>query len=84
MAPIDILNFLSAAAPVVASVASAVSGSGRSECEQQKVVHNTTNNITITYNNHFYINSPNDALNIVSQMQKQMPNLISGETRYKL
>lgn len=83
MTPLDIVNVLTAAAPIVATVASAAL-KPEPVVEVRKEQPNITNNISVTYNNYFYISTPQEAMAIASQMQKQMPNLIPPENRYSL
>ena len=91
MVPFDIVKVLTAAAPIVATVASACKSEKEKPVEVIKeapVTKNITkNNINVTYNNYFYINSPKEAIDIASRMQNQMNQMFSGnssETRYML
>ena len=78
-----LLDILTAAAPIVASVAS-IASKPEPVVEVRKEQPNITNNISVTYNNYFYTSSPQEAMGIASQMQKQIPNFIPSENRYSL
>ena len=83
MTPLDIVNVLTAAAPIVATVAS-IANKPEQIVEVRKEQPNITNNISVTYNNYFYTSSPQEAMGLASQMQRQMPNFIPSENRYSL
>lgn len=84
MTPADIVKVLAAAAPIVATVASAANKSENVVVER-KETPNITNNISVTYNNYFYTNSAKEAMDISSQMQNQIPSFLNpSENRYSL
>lgn len=85
MTALDIVNVLTAAAPIVATVASAACKSENTVIER-KETPNITNNISVTYNNYFYTNSSKEAMDIASQqMRNQIPSFLNpSEDRYLL
>lgn len=84
MTPADIVKVLTAAAPIVATVASAANKS-ENRVVERKETPNITNNISVTYNNYFYTNSVNEAMDIASKMQNPIPSFLnSSEDRYSL
>lgn len=88
MSPYAIVKVLSAAAPIVASVASVANSNKPSEVVVEKkdppVTKNHTNNITINIVNNFNVSSTNEASDLANRMQGQLMNAISSGTRYTL
>lgn len=87
MVPFDIVKVLTAAAPIVATVASACKPERERPVEivKETPTKHVTNNITVTYNNYFYTNSPQESIDIAAKMQKQMAqNGLPQEIRYLL
>ncbi len=83
MTPADIVKVLTAAAPIVATVASAASKS--ETVVERKETPNITNNISVTYNNYIYTNSVQEAMGIASQIPNPIPSFLnSSENRYSL
>lgn len=81
MTPIDIVNVLTAATPIVASVASIA----KNNAENEKKNETQPTNINITINNHFYNNSEREAMMNASRMQNEVIGAIaSNETRFRL
>lgn len=81
MSPIDIVNVLSAATPIVASITTAVKQNA--EAEEKKNTPPTTINITI--NNHFYNNSEFEAMMKASKLQnKVIEEVVCKEPRFSL
>ena len=83
MSPIDIVRVLTAAAPIVASVASVANKAENIE-KERKDTPCITNNISITTNNYFYTKPGIDDINIANKMQSDLLNSISSGTRYTL
>lgn len=83
MNPSDIATILTAAAPIVASIASGISANNKSE-EPQRVIPERTVNVTI--NNHFYGDKPElEAKKVADQIQNQVVSTINGsDTRYNI
>lgn len=80
MTPLDIVNVLTAAAPIVATVASATK---KSENIERKDKEEKTINVTI--NNNFYTNSESQAMEAASKVQEQViSSLNSSGPRYML
>mgnify|MGYP003310958325 CR=1 FL=1 len=86
MTPFDIVNVLSAVAPIVTSIASVVNGSDNSEkiTERKEIVPVTNNSVSVTINNNFYTNSEREAKQIACDMQNDLLNAISSSNRYRL
>ena len=82
MTPLDIVNVLTAAAPIVASVASIASTPEPTVI--RKETPTVTNNISVTVNNHFYTNSEREAMITAMQMQNEIIGTITSGTRYML
>lgn len=81
MSPIDIVNVLSAATPIVASITTAV----KQNAEIQEKKNTPPTNINITINNHFYNNSEFEALMKASQLQnKVIEEAVCSEPRFSL
>lgn len=81
MSPIDIVNVLSAATPIVASITTAVKQNA--EAEEKKNTPPT--NINITINNHFYNNSESEALMKAAKLQNKIIEEVACSTpRFKL
>lgn len=81
MTPIDIVNVLTAATPIVASVAS-IAKKG-AEAYEKKNIQPTSINITI--NNHFYNNSEYEAVMKASKMQNDaITSIASNGPRFTL
>lgn len=84
MTPADIVKVLTAAAPIVATLASAANKSENRVAERKETPH-ITNNISVTYNNYFYTSSVKEAMDISSQLQNPIPSFLnSPEDRYSL
>ena len=79
MTPADIVNVLTAVAPIATTIVTAAS---KSEITEKKP--SVTNNISITVNNNFYTNSVKEAIDIASHMQNKINDTISSGTRYML
>lgn len=83
-----IIKLLSAAAPIVASVASSATNYSEPRVErireEPKVVHNNTNNLTVTITNNFYVSSAEEAQKLSSNLQQQMLESFSSVDRFKL
>ena len=78
--PIDIVKVLTAAAPIVASVASMVNAN---KSENIKKEENKEPKINVTINNNFYTNSEKEAVVAATQVQKQVIDGTSAtNTRY--
>lgn len=79
--PLDIINVLTAAAPIVASVASIAN-------TPEPVIHkenpNVTNNISITVNNHFYTGTEREAIDTASRLQNDLIGNVTSDNRYTL
>ena len=85
MTPLDIVRVLSAAAPIVATVASAATKTSEPVIERReepKVINN--NNVTISITNNFYVNSAQEAEEISNSIQRRMLESFSSGERYKL
>ena len=83
MNPGDIVSILTAAAPIVASIASGVNANNNRPAETQR--GNTERTINVTINNNFYT-SESDAYRTASQIQNQVVGSIydSVSRRYDL
>lgn len=80
MNPSDIATILTAAAPIVASIASGISAN-KPEDSQKTVAPEKTVNVTI--NNHFYTNSEADAIKAANQISNQAVGcLVKAENPY--
>lgn len=81
MTPIDIVNVLTAATPIVASMASIAK-----ENSEMKARNNIQPaNINITIHNHFYNNSEYEALMKASKLQNEVVgNVASSGSRFSL
>lgn len=83
MNPSDIATILTAAAPIVASIASSVSANNKSEESQKGGTSEKSVNVTI--NNHFYTNSEQDAIRAATQIQNQVvSSVVPYGRRYEL
>ena len=81
MTPIDIVNVLTAATPIVASVASIAKNNA--ENNERKNIQPT--NINITINNHFYNNSEYEAVMKASKLQNDViGGITSSGPRFSL
>ena len=83
MTPLDIVNVLTAAAPIVASVAS-IANTPEPEIRKETPIVTNTNNISVTVNNYFYTNSEREAMSAASAMQGEIIGAITSGTRYML
>ena len=73
MTPMDIVNVLTAATPIVASVATIAKNNNRNIQPA---------NINITINNHFYTNSNYESMMKASQIQNEVINGIASKGPY--
>ena len=81
MTPIDIVNVLTAATPIVASVASIAKNNAENN-ERQNI---QPTNINITINNHFYNNSEYEAVMKASKLQNDViGGITSSGPRFSL
>ena len=81
MSPIDIVNVLTAATPIVASVASIAKEN--SDNRMRKDIQPT--NINITINNHFYNNSEMEALMKSANLENNVIScIVDHEQRFRL
>lgn len=85
--PVNIIDVLTAAAPIVASVANIATSNKKSDTNQgiipEKQQPNTTININIT--NHFYTNSNQDSIKVAKTVEDQVKNsVIESGIRYLL
>lgn len=85
MTPFDIINVLTAVAPIVTSIASVVGSDNSEKIIERKENPNVTNNtMSITINNNFYTSTEREAKQIACNMQNDLLNAISSGDRYKL
>lgn len=93
MTPISIIEVLTAATPIVASLASIANSNkpvdkneSKSNTEVCNIKEKQPRNINITINNHFYTNpSEKDVIICAEKNQEQIADLISSsENRYIL
>ena len=78
MAPLDIIQVLTAAAPIAASVASIVSGD-----KSERIETCSRPSINVTINNNFYISSKEEALSAANRIQDQaIDSVINSGSRY--
>lgn len=80
MTPLDIIEVLTAATPIVASVTNMAS-KNKSENNDRK--ENPAMNISITINNNFYTSSEREAMMAASKLQDQLlSGIAAANNRY--
>ena len=81
MIPFNIIDVLTAATPIVASVATMVTNKDKPEEKENKEKQPTTININIT--NHFYVNSDEDAIHAANVIEKNIKvSMLQSGIRY--
>ena len=83
MTPLDIVEVLTAAAPIVASVTNNMTS--KNKCGNIDRKENPVMNISITINNNFYTKSNEEALTAAAKIQEQvMGGIASSNNHYIL
>lgn len=82
--PINIIDVLTAATPIVASVASIVAGNKKPDNKQEETFPvKQQPNINITITNHFYTNSTRDSIQASKIIEEQIKDsLLEPGIRY--
>ena len=86
MMPINIIDVLTAATPIVASVANIVTSNKKSDNAQEiNTTKQPNNTININITNHFYTNCEQDSYKVAKTVEEQVKNsVIESGIRYLL